>query len=156
MSHVHLKRWCLILLTLYSFCSCTTIDLYEKTVSLPGHEWKSDYKPEFEFSISDTVSLYKVFFVIRHSEEYNFKNIWINLYSQQPSDTLRKAQYELQLATNEGWLASGMDDIYEHRLPLTNPVKLRAGKYKLITENIMREDPLEHVLNVGIRIEKVK
>ena len=136
--------------------SCSTVDLYEKTVPLPDHEWKGDYKPAFEFIIKDTVSLYNVFFVMRHTEKYNYKNIWINLYSQQPGDTLRKAPFELQLATNEKWLGSGLDDIYEHRIQLTRPVRFKAGKNQLILENIMREDPLQHVLNVGIRIEKVQ
>jgi gliding motility-associated lipoprotein GldH len=137
--------------------SCTTVDLYEKTVSLPGHEWRSDYKPEFSFTITDTISLYEAFFVVRHTEKYNYNNIWVNLYSQPPGDTLHKAQFELQLATNEkGWLASGMDDIYEHRIRLTPPRRLKSGTYKLMLENIMREDPLKEVLNVGVRIEKVK
>jgi len=134
--------------------TCTSVDLYEKTVSFPDHEWKGDHKPEFDFIIQDTVSLYNVFFVLRHTEKYNYKNIWINLYSQQPGDTLRKAPFELQLATNEKWLGSGLDDIYEHRIKLVEKVRLKAGTYKLILENIMREDPLLHVLNVGIRIEK--
>ena len=141
--------------TLY-LVSCSTVDLYEKTVPLPDHEWKGVYKPEFEFIIKDTLSLYQVFFVMRHTEKYNYKNIWINLYSGQPGDTLRKAPFELQLATNEKWLGSGLDDIYEHRIQLTRPVRFKAGKHKLILENIMREDPLQHVLNVGIRIEKVQ
>ena len=34
--------------------------------------------------------------------------------------------------------------------------KLKAGRYKFILENIMREDPLKEVMNVGIRVEKVK
>lgn len=137
--------------------TCTTVDLYEKTVPLPNHEWKSDYKPEFNFTIKDTTALYEAFFVIRHTEKYNYNNIWINLYSQPPGDTLHKAPFELQLATNEkGWLATGMDDIYEHRIKLTQARELKAGTYKLMVENIMREDPLKEVLNVGIRIEKVK
>ena len=144
-----------------AFCfflySCSTVDLYEKNVSFPNHEWRGDYKPEFNFIISDTLSLYQVFLVLRHSEKYNYNNIWINLYSQPPGDTLHKAQYEIRLATNEkGWLASGIDDIYEHRQPLTGKFRfLKAGTHKLILENIMREDPLQHVLNAGIRIEKV-
>src|SRR5688572_18642457 len=144
-----------------AFCflltSCTTSDLYEKNISLSNHEWKADYKPEFDFIIKDTTALYQVFFVLRHTEKYNYNNIWINLYSQPPGDTLHKAPYELQLATNEkGWLASGLDDIYEHRIKLTQPISLRAGTYKLMLENIMRENPLQHVLNIGIRIEKIK
>jgi len=135
--------------------SCTTIDLYEKNISLPGHEWKSSFKPEFTFTIKDTVADYQVFFIIRHTEKYNYNNIWINLYSQSPGDTVHKVPYELQLATNEkGWLASGMDDIYEHRIKLTGDIKLKKGVYKFSIENIMREDPLLHVLNIGLRIEK--
>ena len=135
--------------------SCTTIDLYEKNVTIPKHRWSSSFKPEFSFSITDTTASYQVFFVMRHTEKYNFNNIWINLYSQPPGDTMHKAKYELTLATNDkGWLATGMDDIYEHRIPLTNPQSLKAGTYKFKIEQIMREDPLENVLNAGIRVEK--
>jgi gliding motility-associated lipoprotein GldH len=150
--------FCLLFLPAVSlfFSSCQTVDLYEKNVVLPRHEWNSSLKPEFSFTIKDTLALYQVFFVIRHNEKYNFNNIWINLYSQPPGDTLHKAPYELQLATNEnGWLASGMDDIYEHRIKLTHALKLKAGEYKFRLENIMREDPLQHVMNVGIRLEKI-
>jgi len=158
MLNVQLRRsYFILLISYFIFSSCTTVDLYEKTISLPDHEWKGDFKPEFDFIIKDTTSLYQVFFILRHTEKYNYNNIWINLYSQPPGDTLHKAQYEMRLATNEkGWLASGMDDIYEHRQPLTGKVRLKAGTYKLILENIMREDPLQHVLNAGIRIEKVQ
>ena len=137
--------------------ACTTVDLYEKTVSIPGHEWKSSYKPEFDFTIKDTTAFYQAYLVIRHTEKYNYNNIWLNYYFQAPGDTLRKGSSEFQLATNEkGWLGTGMDDIYEHRIKLTaNAEKVkRTGTYKFILENIMREDPLKEVLNVGIRIEK--
>jgi len=134
--------------------TCTTVDLYEKTVPIPDHEWKSSYKPEFNFTIKDTTTLYQAFFVIRHTEKYNFKNIWVNYYFQPPADTMHKETREFQLATNEGWLGTGLDDIYEHRIKLAEPGRLKAGNYKFILENIMREDPLKEVLNVGIRIEK--
>jgi len=137
--------------------SCTTADLYEKTAPLPDHEWKGSYKPEFSFTITDTTALYQAYFVIRHTEKYNYNNIWVNYYYQPPSDTLHKETREFQLADNKGWYGTGMDDIYEHRIRLApNAGKLKAGNYKFILENIMREDPLKEVLNVGIRIEKVQ
>lgn len=136
--------------------SCTTIDLYEKNVSIPRHRWYSSFRPEFSFTIKDTGSTYQVFLVLRHNEKYNFRNIWINFYYQPPGDTLHKETRELLLATNEkGWLASGMDDIYEHRIQITpEATELKAGNYKFILENIMREDPLLNVMSVGIRVEK--
>ncbi len=140
--------------------SCTTIDLYEKSVSIPGHAWKNNYKPSFTFTIHDTTSAYQLFLVLRHNDQYNFNNIYINLYAQQPGmDSAQKVRYDLKLATNEeGWLASGMDDIYEHRIALTPPGQQfyfkRPGNYTFSVEQIMREEPLKNVLNVGLRIEK--
>jgi len=158
MLNFQFKGLFIVLLASYILTSCTTVDLYEKTASLSNHEWKSDYKPEFNFTITDTTALYQVFFVIRHTEKYNYNNIWVNYYYQPPNDTLHKEAREFQLATNEkGWLATGMDDIYEHRIKLAPDAgKLKAGSYKFILENIMREDPLKEVMNVGIRVEKVK
>jgi gliding motility-associated lipoprotein GldH len=146
-----------VLLTLYLFSACQTVDLYEKNVPVPGHHWASSFKPEFSFTIKDSIVLYQPYFIIRHTEKYNYNNIWINFYYLLPGDTMRKEMREMQLATNEkGWLASGLDDIYEHRLPLTDkPFKLKAGDYKFQLENIMREDPLKEVLSVGIRLEKI-
>ncbi len=47
-----------------------------------------------------------------------------------------------------------MDDIYEHRIQLGSEQGLKAGNYTFTIEQIMREDPLEQVLNVGLRVEK--
>ncbi|MBK5269473.1 MAG: gliding motility lipoprotein GldH [Bacteroidia bacterium] len=136
--------------------SCTNIDLYEKTVAIPNHAWKSSFKPSFTFTIKDTTKPYQIFLVLRHTEKYNFTNIYVNLYAQLPGqDTVIKIRRDLTLATNDkGWLAEGMDDIYEHRIELGEPEKLKAGTYTFTLEQIMREDPLENVLDAGLRIEK--
>jgi len=125
-------------------------------VTIPKYQWNSSFKPTFDFTIKDTTASYKLFFVIRHNEQYNFNNIFVNLYVKGPGqDTTQKIQQDLVLATNEkGWLASGMDDIYEHRIQLGSDQNLKAGSYTFTIEQIMREDPLANVLNVGLRIEK--
>jgi gliding motility-associated lipoprotein GldH len=140
-----------------SFVACDTIDIYERNVTIPGFKWKSSFQPGFSFTIKDTTSPYQVFLVLRHNEKYNYNNIWVNFYSQPPGDTLHKLPFEAVLADKDRWLASGMDDIYEHRIKLfEKPVFLKAGVYRFKIEQIMREDPLENVMNVGLRIEKNK
>jgi gliding motility-associated lipoprotein GldH len=136
--------------------SCTTVDIYEKNVTIPGFKWKNSFQPEFSFTIKDTTVPYRVLLVLRHNEKYNYNNIWINFYSSPPGDTMRKVPFELQLATNDkGWLGTGMDDIYEHRIKLVESERFKAGTYHFKIEQIMREDPLENVMNVGLRVEKV-
>jgi len=139
--------------------SCNTIDIFEKDITIPDHEWSSSFKPEISFEINDTSSLYNIYVVVRHSDAYRYNNIWMNLYTKIPDDTLRRQRLDLRLATDDrGWLGSGMDDIFEHRILITNaPQQLtRKGLYTFRLENIMREEPLQHVMNVGIRVEKTK
>lgn len=72
-------------------------------------------------------------------------------------DSTLKIQQDVLLATNEkGWLGTGMDDVYEHRSALAARQPLKAGTYTFTIEQIMREDPLREVLNVGLRLEKEK
>lgn len=140
--------------------ACTTIDLYEKNATIPGHSWKSSFTPSFSFVINDTTRPYELLLVLRHTEKYNYTNIYINLYVQAPGDTVRKIQFDLPLAGSDGWTGTGMDDIYEHRISLNKGLAennfsvKRKGEYHFRIEQIMREDPLKEVLNAGIRIEK--
>ena len=92
--------------------------------------------------------------VLRHTDAYNYNNIWIRGSVRQPGDTASRSQrYDLSLADNEkGWMGSGMDDIYEHRIEIQHLTKFdHPGTYSFTLEQIMREDPLKHVLNVGVR-----
>lgn len=138
--------------------SCTTIDLYEKVVPIPRHQWQSSYKPEFAFTIKDTAVPYQLYVILRHNNKYKYNNIWVNLYAKGPVDTAQKFVRELPLASKEGWLGTGMDDIFESRVAVFDKNQYyyfkRAGSYTFVLEQIMRDDPLTDVMNVGLRIEK--
>ena len=88
---------------------------------------------------------------------YGYNNIWIRGSVQEPGDTATKSQqYDLKLASDEqGWLGKGMDDIFEHRILIQERTRFRrSGEYRFTFEQIMREDPLQNVMNIGLRIEK--
>lgn len=154
------KPYTISLAIVLLIAACNTIDVFEKDVRIPHHEWSAAFKPEVSFEISDTTALYNIYLVVRHSDAYRYNNIWLNVYTTIPNDTaVRKQRLDLRLATDDkGWLGSGMDDIFEHRILITNtPQQLtRKGLYTFRIENIMREEPLQHVMNVGIRVEKTK
>jgi gliding motility-associated lipoprotein GldH len=159
--HIFLKKQLLLFTGLCFFLvCCTTGNLYEKAVPIPQHQWKSSFKPRFSFNITDTATPYRLYVIFRHSEKYNYNNIWLRLGIQSPDSTrMSAAQYELPLATNErGWLAQGMDDVYEHRIALT-PASgdfyfQKPGTYTFQIEQLMREDPLMEAFNIGLRVEK--
>ncbi|HEY4110467.1 gliding motility lipoprotein GldH [Puia sp.] len=150
----------LLAVTAFQWTACTRPDgMYEKDIPLPGQQWAGNFRPTFTFDISDkdTAYRYTVFIVIRHTDAYNYNNIWIRGSIRQPGDSVvRNDRYDLLLATNDkGWLGTGMEDIYEQRVVIQQSTKFsRPGEYSFALEQVMREDPLKHILNVGVRIER--
>jgi gliding motility-associated lipoprotein GldH len=140
---------------------CTPLALYERSVPLPQQQWKSDYTPVFDFTISDTSAFYDVALVFRHRDRYHYNNIWLRISVTDPQAKTHSFDTDLLLGTNEsGWLGTGMDDIYEHRISLQKELLEKGvsfrqvGNYRFSIEQLMREDPLEEVMNIGIRVEK--
>lgn len=149
--------WLIFGFSVLLFPACTQIDVFEKNAPLAGHEWSAGNKPSIEFTITDTVSRYNLFVVLRHSDAYRYNNLWMNIHTKAPGDSVAKVQaLDLSLANNEkGWLGVGMDDLFEHRIRISqDAIPLKAGTYHFQLEQIMRDDPLENVYNVGIRVER--
>lgn len=146
---------CLLLGVLLA--ACNTLNIYEKSVFFQEHAWKSTDRPSFRFDITDTTSLYHIYLIIRHTDAYHFNNIWLKVTTLVPGDTAKTQQVNARLADNKkGWLGTGMDDIFDHRIRLTRlPLKLKKGSYTFILQQDMREDPLQNILNAGIRVEKL-
>lgn len=151
-----LKKLWLILVVLF-VVACNKINIYERIKLFSTHSWQDKDRPSFIFNIEDTTGLYNIFVVFRHSDAYNYNNVWLKVTTIPPGDTAATQALDLRLADNKnGWLGSGMDDIFEHRIKITRaPVRLKAGKYSFTLQHIMREEPLQHVMSVGVRVEKV-
>lgn len=143
-----------------SFSACTTLDIFEKNVSIPDHKWPYSLQPQIDFTITDTATLYKVYVVLRHLDAYRYNNIYLNIGTRFPGDSSVKYQrFDLLLGSDaQGWEGTGMDDIWEVRKPLTNgPVKFKqAGTYRFSIAQVMRENPLPNIMSVGVRVERAK
>lgn len=138
--------------------SCGNIDLFEKQEIIPKQEWYYNNVPEFTFNIQDTTSLYNIYVVVRHTDQYNYNNIWLQVGSRFPGDSMQYKKLNLKLGSDaKGWEGVGMDDIFELRAIITpGPVAFnKPGDYVFSIGQIMRDNPLLHILNIGLRVEKV-
>ena len=131
--------------------------MFEKNHSIPKYQWSYDLQPHFEFTITDTVALYNLYVVLRHTDAYRYNNIWLNVGTQAPADSVRYQRFDLQLGSDAtGWEGTGMGDIWELRKSITRgPFKFnKAGNYKFSVAQIMRENPLPGIISIGIRLER--
>lgn len=139
-------------------CNWTT-GVFEKNLNLPDHQWPSAIRPDIAFTITDTVSLYNIYIVIRHTDAYHFNNMYVRAVVSEPgNDKAKTGDYDLLLATNaKGWIGTAMDDIYDARLLIQAKTKFsKSGTYHITLQQLMREDPLKNVLSAGLRVEKAE
>jgi gliding motility-associated lipoprotein GldH len=153
-----LKKIRFIIFVCAIFVSCIKINLFEKQAVIPSQQWFYNDVPEFSFHINDTTSLYNVYIVLRHTDLYQYNNIWLRVGLKTPKDSIHFQNINVILGTDsKGWQGTGMDDIFEVRKNISAaPFTFKtAGDYTFSVAQIMRENPLNYILNVGIRIEKV-
>ena len=94
--------------------------------------------------------------ILLDTQVHIYKNIWLNVQMKSPDSTIQ-IKREFILSNNTQWLGTTMSDIVEHRIAFNKtPARLVKGKYTFTLQQAMREDPLDYILNAGIRVEKVK
>ena len=94
---------------------------------------------------------------MRHTDAYKYNNIWLNIGLQPPGDSLITQKVNLTLGDDaNGWEGTGMNDIWEVRKLLNGQPRRfkKAGNYYFTISQIMRDNPLEHIMNAGLRLEK--
>jgi gliding motility-associated lipoprotein GldH len=139
--------------------SCTQIDIFEKNTSIPQYKWQQSFTAKGDFVITDTVTPYSIYLVLRHTDAYQYNNIWLNVGLQPPGDSMHIQKVNLSLGNDaNGWQGSGMNDIWEVRTLLNGDARRfkQPGKYSFSISQIMRDNPLPDIMSVGLRIEKKK
>lgn len=132
--------------------------VFEQNQAIAGGEWGIDDQVSFDFTIEDTLSNHDFFVNIRNSGDYEYSNLYLFVKTTFPNGKSALDTVECILADPSGrWLGSGVGDIIDHqvlykfkrRFPL-------AGGYNITLRHAMREDPLEGILDAGIRIAKTE
>lgn len=154
----NLKIFLSLLLLAVGWSSCIKIDEFEKTAQIASGNWFYKYTPDFTFHISDTSDFYNIYVVVRHTDSYEYSNLWVRLGTKFPGDSMHFENVNLILGNDlKGWEGTGTGDIFEVRKNITRgPVAFaKEGDYVFSIAQIMRENPLQHILSVGIRVEKM-
>ena len=155
-----IKIFLLILILSIAFISCREIDLFEKNVAVPNMQWFNNYNATGSFIIKDTTSTYNVLIVLRHTDAYLYNNIWLNVGLQAPGDAgLNYQKINLKLGNDaKGWEGIGMNDIWEVRKLISGIPKkfIKPGTYNFSIAQLMRDNPLQHIISVGLSVQKAK
>ncbi len=153
---ISMRNSLLLIILSLAIASCGQLDFFEKNTPVRNSSWVRGDSAVGTFTIDDTTSAFNLYVVLRHKDSYRYNNIWLNVGLQIPGAEIAYQKVDLLLGTDEKWLGVGMNDIWEVRKPLTSrPMRFaRTGVYRYSIKHIMRENPLDGIMSVGLRVEK--
>ena len=136
--------------------SCDPNRVYEKNISIDDGVWNQDSVIAFDLDITDTLQPYNFYINIRNSTDYRYSNLYLFIDTYFPDETHARDTLEFILADTDGkWFGKGFGKIKESTVLLRKGVHFpMSGHYRFTMEQAMREENLEGIEDVGMRIEK--
>eukprot|EP01133_Synstelium_polycarpum_P011245 gene11245-13126_t len=137
---------------------CETGTVTDVNVAMPEHRWSYINKVSTIADIKDPSKAYSIFFKLRHTADYRYSNIYILFHMKGKDGKKNSRRFGFKLAQSDGqWLGSGSGNLFSYTLPLlTNYHFPAAGKYELVAEQNMRDNPLPEVSDAGIVVTEQK
>ncbi len=145
----------------FMLSSCDSNRVYEDNIEFKDRTWKTTTPAELEFEVSDTAQSYNLYLDVRNSLDYPYARLFVNYQLVDPNGTVVKKEMLTEnlfdIKTGEPNGRSGLGDVYDHQFDfLTNYSFEKTGKHKIRFEQFMRQDTLQGILAVGLRVETIQ
>ncbi len=138
-------------------CSYNPND-YSSFAEIDAEGWRADQTFVFMPSMRDSIARGRLSLFVRHTNDYPYSNLWVELESHQPADSghveLRRDTFCIEMADIYGnWYGSGSGTSFQ----LTDTVisdfaMIREAPLRL--RHIMRPDPVGGLEQIGIIFEE--
>ena len=148
------------ILSLFSAClltACNQHTVYHSYQSLPNKGWGKSDTLSFQVPITDSVpTTLRLFAEVRNSIEYPYHDLHLFISQNlQDSTVWRTDTIAFCLADSTGrWTGHGWGSIYQSETFITSVRPLHPANYTIKIMSGMKNEKLQGLSDVGIRIEK--
>lgn len=145
---------------LFSAClltACNENTVYHSYQSLPDEGWGKSDTLSFQIPITDSIpTTLRLFAEVRNRIEYPYHDLHLFISQNlQDSTVWRTDTIVFSLADSTGrWTGHGWGSIYQSETFIKSVLPLRSGNYTIKVINGMKDEKLQGLSDVGIRIEK--
>ena len=132
--------------------SCQRGVVFTEFKALPGCGWEADSMVKFIPVLEDSIAVYNMQLTVRHTDRYAYQNLWLFVDVKHDSVLLRRDTIEAMMANDRGeWLGSGVS---KYTLPLlyVENVQLQNGEYEVVVQQGMREEVLQGITDLGLKV----
>lgn len=145
-----------LLIIISGLSACGKKYLYDDVHAIASAGWDRTSKERFIFEVPDSTNNYLFYLHLRHNVDYRYSNLYLFMETQFPNGNITRDTLECIIADPSGkWTGNGNGRL-KTNLILLNP-SLRfplKGTYTIDIEQAMRDEVLEGITDVGIRIEQ--
>jgi gliding motility-associated lipoprotein GldH len=146
----------LVLTLVTGLISCDRKKVFEAYHRIDKKGWNKDSIVVFTVHLTDTIKNNNLFVNIRNKGTYAYSNIYLFLSITSPDGAMRTDTVEFTLADPSGkWRGSGIGGLYDNQIPYKSSVYFpHKGDYKFMIKQGMRDNVLQGIRDVGLRVEK--
>lgn len=143
------------IILVFALVSCSGDLVYEAYTEIENG-WQYQNAIEHEVNVEDPAKAYDVFLNIRHTNDYQYSNLWVQVFTLNPDSQEVQQRYELTLAKPDGqWLGNSWGStITQERLIMQGIKFQKPGKHVFKVQHDMRLNNLPAVTHIGIRLEE--
>ncbi len=152
-------RYILIVAIGVVMCSaCDSSRVFEENLEFKNRTWIVSEPITFGFTIADTGKKYNLYYNVRNSVDYPYARLFVEyrLSDSLGTELSKKltSQYLFDQKTGKPLGQSGIGDLFDHQIPILQDYQFTTpGLYKVRLEQFTRQDTLQGILAVGIRVE---
>ncbi|QBQ39637.1 gliding motility lipoprotein GldH [Sphingobacterium psychroaquaticum] len=150
-----------IVFTAFSFLllfatACEQQNFYEVNKPILNRSWAYNSMPTFDVKIDDNKAHYDVYIHVRHTGDYNYSNLFFLLHEKGPKVQDTAYRYEVKFAELDGrWMGKNAGSLYSNEVLVKKDFTFPdTGLYHFSVEQNMRENPLKHIADIGIKLIK--
>jgi gliding motility-associated lipoprotein GldH len=146
----------LLLPLLLFISSCDSKRVYEAYKPVKGGAWQYNEPVSFSVDIKDTAQRYNLYISVRHSFNFDWRNIWVKIKTQYPDGKTEESSVNLPLSEADGkWFGKCSGDNCDLRVLIQqHAIFPKEGKYTFTITQDMRQNPLPKINEIGFRVEK--
>ncbi|MCA5005388.1 gliding motility lipoprotein GldH [Sphingobacterium bovistauri] len=151
-----MNRFLAFIFLLFSLGSCMDNSSFEENKVIANRSWDYAQIPTFSVKIKDNKAKYDVLISVRHTNQYDFSNLFILLHEKGKGLLDTAYRKEIKLAELDGkWTGKSSGSLYETQyLAKENFTFPDTGTYTFSIEQNMRVNPLTEISDVGIKLLK--
>jgi gliding motility-associated lipoprotein GldH len=153
-----MKKILILFLASFLLFSCSKNKVFEKFVKFDNYDWKMDYVIKFNVPIDDTSAFYNVSIPIRHIDNYPYDGLLVNFTYNAPNGEEHTKNYKLNFRDANGKFKGDVaGDIWDETGMIMEKAKFNSkGIYKFEIVNNMPTTPTQGIMELGLKIEKIK